>query len=139
MGHFMSDLKYTGSSNPSFEQGLEYRNGPILQGGVEVANTSLNAHINLLEDFNPNRMLDDDRWIPQGLFYDLNDNRNDNNQFPVRVPLDDQVVGYTNQQFFNALDPDIRSLPAFRLRSLSENGNNQATGVNAIFTFYNVF
>jgi len=74
-----------------------------------------------------------------GLYYDLIDNRNDQTVTNPRVPLDDQVAGYTNQQFFNALDADIRSLPAFRLRLLSENGNNQAAGVNTIFTFYNVF
>ena len=45
-------------------------------------------------------------------------------------------AGYTNQQFYNALDPDIRSLPDFRVRLLTENGNNQAIGVNSIFNFY---
>jgi hypothetical protein len=75
-------------------------------------------------------------WIPQGLYYDLIDNRNDNNGAPVRVPLVDNVVGYTNQQFFNALDNDITTLPAYRGRLLSENANNQIAGVNTIFTFY---
>ena len=136
IGHFMSDLKYTGSSSPTFEQDFEYRNGPILEDGVEVANTSLNAHINLLEDFNPRRRDDPDRWIPQGLFYDLFDSRNDFLQTPVRVGLDDQVNNYTNEQFFNALDPEVRSTDGFKTRLLSENGNLQAAGVNEIFTFY---
>ncbi len=134
----MSDLKYNGSSSPSFEQGLEYRNGDIRQDGFVVAVTGLNAHVNLLEDFD-NHRADPDGWIPQGLFYDLIDNRNDNNAVPRRVLLDDIVNVYTNQQFFNALDPDIRSLPNFRIRLLIENGNDQEAGVNAIFQFYNVF
>jgi hypothetical protein len=70
------------------------------------------------------------------LYYDLIDNRNDFNAVPQRIPLVDNVLNYTNQQFFNALDADINSLPAYRVRLLSENGNNQAAGVNTIFNFY---
>jgi hypothetical protein len=46
------------------------------------------------------------------------------------------VLNYTNQQFYNALDPDVASMAGFRARLLSENNNNQAAGVNQIFTFY---
>ena len=139
MGHFMTELKYGVNSIPMFNQDFEYRNGDIRQGGNVVAITGLNVNLNLLEDFSPTRLNDPDAWIPQGLYHDLIDNRNDNIQTPVRNALDDQVTGYTNQQFFNALDPDIRSLPNFRLRLLNENGNNQAAGVNTIFTYYEVF
>jgi hypothetical protein len=66
----------------------------------------------------------------------LFDNRNDRDTLPRRVDLNDIVVGYTNQQFFNALDDDINNLPTYRIRLLNENGNNQAAGVNPIFTFY---
>ncbi len=97
----------------------------------------LSSHLNALEDFSPDRTFDPDAWIPQGLYYDLIDDRNDG--LFGRVLLDDNVLNYNNQQFFNALDPDIRSLPDFRVRLLNENGNNQATDVNTIFTFYNVF
>jgi hypothetical protein len=90
-----------------------------------------------LEDFNPRRnIIDPFWWIPQGLYYDMIDNLNDNNLVPRRVPLVDNVFDYTNQQFFNALDADINNLPAYRVRLLGENGNNQAAGVNTIFTFY---
>lgn len=93
--------------------------------------------MNLLEDFSPLRTVDDPFWwIPQGLYYDLLDNRNDLFGLPLRVPLDDLVDVYTNQQFFNALDADINNLPAFRLRLLNENSNSQVAGVNTIFTFY---
>lgn len=136
-GHFMANMKYGADSDGAWEQGIEYRNGPIREGGIEVANTGLNAHLNLLEDFSPARTNDPFRWIPQGLFYDLMDNRNDNAVVtPARVLLNDVVNGYTNQMFFNALDSDINSLPTFRLRLLNENANNQSVGVTAIFDFY---
>ncbi|MEO6638534.1 MAG: hypothetical protein ABIN25_09665 [Ginsengibacter sp.] len=68
--------------------------------------------------------------------YDLIDNRNDNAIALPRVPLNDNVVGYTNQQLFNALQSDVTTLQQYRVRLLSQNNNNQATGVNTNFTFY---
>jgi len=60
--------------------------------------------------------------------------------FDVRnefFPVQDNVLNYTNQQFFNALDNDVRSIPQFRIRLLAENGNNQAAQVTDLFTRYN--
>lgn len=96
----------------------------------------LNSNLNLLEDFSPNRTADPFNWIPQGLYYDLFDPRNDravtgNFLYPI-----DLVSGYTNQQFFNALDADINNLPAYRQRLLSENSNSQAANVTSLFSFY---
>lgn len=94
----------------------------------------LGAHFNALEDFNPNRTNDPFRWIPEGIYYDLFDNRNDdffNPAFPF-----DNVVGYTDQQFFNALDNDVRSMPQYRNRLLQQNGNNQLNQVTTLFTDY---
>ena len=136
MGHFLTNMKYGGGSVGWNAQGFFYGNGVIRQDGVDVAITGLNAHLNLLEDFSPLRGVDPFRWIPRGLYYDLLDNRNDNLQTPVRVPLVDDVLNYSNESFFNALDADIRSLPNYRTRLLSENGNSQAGGVNTIFNFY---
>lgn len=133
MGHFMADLKYGANSGSTREQGVDYFNGSINDNGT-ITNTGLNSHINLLEDFSSQRRNDPFWWIPQGLYYDLMDNRND--VLFNRVLLNDQVSNYTNQQFFNALDADINTLPNYRLRLLSENANNQAAGVNTIFTFY---
>ncbi|MBD3750710.1 MAG: hypothetical protein IE931_14580 [Sphingobacteriales bacterium] len=96
----------------------------------------MSSHLNLLKDFDPSRTYDPFHWIPQGLFYDLMDHRNDNDASPRRVLLDDTVYGNTNQQMFNALDNDIYSLQDYKTRLLSENGYNQQTGVNTIFTFY---
>lgn len=133
-GRILADNKYGILSSRQFEQGFEYRNGSIWQFGSQVAITGLNAHLNLLEDFSPARLNDPYSWIPQGMFLDLIDNRND--IAFNRVNLDDQVVGYTNQQFFSALDFDISNLQAYRTRLLQENNNSQAAGVNAIFNFY---
>ena len=131
MGHFLTAARY-GVQSPQFnEQTIAYTNNNPVNG--------LNSNLNLLEDFNPRRTIDDPFWwIPQGLYYDLIDNRNDLTADPlnVRVRLDDNVTGYTNLQFFNALDADINNLPAYRTRLLSENGNNQAAGVTTIFNFY---
>ena len=131
IGHFLTNSRY-GTQSPQFiEQGIGYTNGNPA--------ATLNSNLNLLEDFNPRRTVNDPFWwIPQGLYYDLIDNRNDLTVDPlnVRVPLDDSVIGYTNSQFFNALDADIDNLPAYRVRLLNENANNQAAGVNTIFTFY---
>lgn len=50
-------------------------------------------------------------------------------------PVVDGVNGYTNLQFFNALDNDVRSIPQFRQRLFSETGFNQA--VIHLFAEYN--
>lgn len=38
--------------------------------------------------------------------------------------------------FFNSLDNDVTDLGDYRQNLLQENGNDQATGVNSIFSFY---
>lgn len=127
MGHFLSDQQYLLQSSQVIEQGIGYTNNNPVNG--------LSSHLNLLEDFNPNRTNDPFRWIPQGLMYDLMDDRNDNNAVPRRVPLDDQVNGYTIEQLFNALQADVTTLQAYHTRLISQTNNNPA-GVNIIFTFY---
>ena len=138
MGHFLADRKYGGQNIATVEQRLRYRNNNIENFNNNVlAMTGLNAHFNMLEDFSSRRTVDDPFfWIPQGLFYDLIDNRNDFNFNLSRVPLNDNVSSYTNQQFFNALDADVNNLPAYRARLLSENANRDAAGVTTIFNFY---
>lgn len=48
----------------------------------------------------------------------------------------DAVSGYTNQEFFDALDTDINDLVEYRQRLLQENGNSQAIQVNQLFNEY---
>ena len=94
----------------------------------------LNCHLASLESFNPNSINGIWPWIPEGLPYDLFDDRNDAafNGF-----VTDNVNGYINSQLFNALQSDVRSIPAFRDRLLQLNGNNQQVQVNALFNAYN--
>lgn len=100
----------------------------------------LNANFASIENFNPtiNQLfgttVDPHQWIPQGLPYDLFDNRNDFN-FNINLPVDN-VAGYTAQQCFNALQGDVRTVPAFRDRLLQQNGNNQAAAVTNLFFRY---
>ncbi len=143
MGHVMTDIKYGGINMFVFEQGFAYQNNNIhniVNNTIvfpAVASTGLNAHLNLLEDFSPLRTNDPFAWIPQGLFYDLVDNRNDELQNPQRIPLNDGVSSYTIQELFNAIDDDITTIPAYRIRLLQENSNRDAAGVTTIFNFYN--
>jgi len=127
MGHFLADQRYAHRSAQANEQGIGYLNNNSV--------ALLSSHLNLLEDFDPSRTGDPFRWIPKGLMYDLMDNRNDNNAVPRRIPLDDNVTGYTIQQIFNALQSDVTSLQQYRVRLLTQNTNNP-TGVTSIFTFY---
>jgi hypothetical protein len=129
MGHVLTARKYGVASGEFSEQREWYRNNSPVVG--------LNSNLNLLEDFNPSRTADPFRWIPQGLYYDLTDNRNDASaSTPPRVALNDNVSSYSNMQFFNALDLDVRSLQAYKTRLLLENNNRDAPGVNTIFGFY---
>lgn len=125
-GRVLADRVYgVNFSSAQTEQGETYWNNDPVAG--------LSSHLNLLEDFNPNINIDDDpfRWIPQGLYYDLFDARNEVS------PVIDNVQGYTNQQFFNALDNDITSLQNYRVRLLQENNNNQSVSVTDLFAQYN--
>jgi len=109
----------------------------LLQGKIDLKRQSIQldallfCYLNVFEYFSPNRTADPFRWIPEGIYFDLFDARNE-----ATLVIDD-VTGYTNQQFFNALDNDIRSIPQFRTRLLIENSNNQAASVNALFGQYN--
>jgi hypothetical protein len=123
MGHWLTNRKYGTLSGPFVEQGNTYWNNiPVI---------GLNSNLNLLEDFDPNRLIDPFRWIPQGLFNDMIDARNE----PF-LPVTDEVSNFTNEQFFNALDSDISNLPNFRIRLMLENGNDQIIHVTNLFGQY---
>lgn len=104
-----------------------------LQGSTFSNNTfeNINANFWAIESFNPNLSSDKWRWIPRGLPYDLWDNRDDGG-FPVA----DAVYGFTINQSFNALQSDVRSIPAFKERLLQQNGNLQFLQVNSLFNAY---
>lgn len=102
-------------------QGIEYEN---IAGG-------LNCYLNAIESFNPNLNGDVYRWIPKGFPYDLIDGGIEIN------PVVDNVNDYTIQQCFRGLQPDVRTIPAYRDRLLQQNGNNQNVQVNDLIHEYN--
>lgn len=122
MGHYLADRQYGTSAGCQIEQ----------DGGSSWCNFNGTGHphLDVLESFDPNLPTDPFQWIPQGLFHDLRDTSNEN------TPLVDQVTGYTNQQMFNAFQSDIFTLQEYRYKLLLQNGNNQAAGVNALFSQY---
>jgi hypothetical protein len=67
-------------------------------------------------------------FIPRGLFYDLTDNN------PFGNEINDQVNTYTIAQLYNALQPDVKSIPQFRTRLQTQAGTNVNNG--ALFTWY---
>jgi hypothetical protein len=95
---------------------------------------TLNPNLAAIESFDPNLGADVHRWIPQGLPYDLLDNRNDLAFFGA---VNDNVTGYTINQCYDALQPEVQSIPAFRDRLLLNSGNNQQAQANQLFNAYN--
>jgi hypothetical protein len=75
-------------------------------------------------------------WIPMGLLLDLQDDTTDIVRINNGVNLIDNANGYTNHMFYNALDSDIKSPQAFRVRLLQENSNLDQTDVNSLFQAY---
>ena len=122
IGHFATDWKYAGVTAPVSEQSVWYFNNTPVNG--------LSSRLNLLENFDPNSAFDVFAWIPQGLYYDLIDNRNE------FTPVIDGVLGFDNRQFFDALDADVVSVTQFRDRLIVENPNNQTNQVLALFNQY---
>ena len=102
------------------------------RAGVFNTNSTTSSHRLYLENFDPDRTQNPFRWIPEGIYHDLFDTRIDD-----AVLVTDNVSNYTNQQFFNALDTDVKTMQQFRQRLLNENGNSQAAAVNTLFTSYN--
>ncbi|MEX8546061.1 MAG: hypothetical protein V5804_00540 [Mucilaginibacter sp.] len=122
MGQYLADKQYGTQSGSAVEQGIGYSNNSPVYG--------LSSHLNLLEDFSPYRTNDPFFWIPQGIFYDLKDTRNETS------PVTDQVSGYTNQQMFNAFNSSINSLAGYKSSLLQLNGNNQSGAVTYLFSQY---
>lgn len=100
----------------------------IEQNGGGVFCTD-HAHIRVLETFSPNLQTDPFRWIPKGIFLDLNDN----NSPPETAPVNDQVSEYSNQQMFSSIEGDVSSMQAYRNRLLAKYGGAQTTQVNNLF------
>jgi len=85
-----------------------------------------------LENFDPNWMLNLSRWMPLGVLHDLMDDRVESNGESVN----ENVSGYTQQKFFNALQSDVISIPVYKDRLLQQNNNNQQSAVDILFQSY---
>ena len=126
IGHYFANKTYGFNSSDVKEQGITYQNHYPL--------SNLSSHLNLLEDFNPFRTYDVFHWIPQGLFYDLNDTRNDNS-FNSSAVID-QVSNFSNQQMFNAFSYGITTLQNYRANFIRLNPNNQTSQLTTLFSQY---
>ncbi|TXK22433.1 hypothetical protein FVR03_23030 [Pontibacter qinzhouensis] len=118
-GQFLAHQRYTTNSSIINRQGEAWET----------------TRLNYLENYNPNFLGDSFRWIPEGVFLDLMDNTPNETRANFR-PVNDAVLGFTNQQLFNALDSDVRSIQAYRARLMQENNNNQLTQVTDLFNQY---
>lgn len=91
-------------------------------------------HLDVEENFDPNLLSDPFKWIPQGLFRDLNDNANE--QKATGGFVNDNVSGFTDQQMFDAFQNTIFTLQDYRLRLIQLNPNNQTTQITSLFGDY---
>jgi len=91
---------------------------------------------NFLENFNPDRniTLDPNRWLAKGLFYDLMDSGIE--PTPQSTIQFDNVSGYTNAQFYNALLSDVNNMQDYKNKLLLQNNNNQHLDVIQLFSQY---
>lgn len=127
MGEFLADRRYGNTlSTLRGNQGISYVNNSPVSG--------LSSHINVLEDFSPFRTADPFHWIPQGLYEDLLDTRNDN-AFNASAVIDN-VSGYTNQQMFNSFNSGITTLQGYRINLLNTTTNTTSGSVANLFQQY---
>ncbi len=71
-------------------------------------------------------------WIPAGIMYDLVDNNQDN----IRTGYIDKVSGFTYEELFDALQPDIRSPQEFRDQLLSTCDEGEKDNIDDLFEAY---
>ena len=136
MARTMCDRQYGTNSRPFPDvAGNIYQNGTVSFNNQNGTTTRLSSHLSYLELYDPNRAANPFRWIPEGIFYDLIDTRNEPS--PVLDGVSNTTVRFTNAQIWNALDADIRSMPQYRDRLIGENPNNQIAQVRALFAEYN--
>lgn len=132
LGHYLADKKWglecttfpeQGTNISNFENTLLFSNG-----------NGYSSQHNFLEDYYPQRdiSLDPNRWLPKGLFNDMIDNGIE----PTSTFVSDNVSGFTNQQFFQALQNDVNSIPDYKAKFLQQNNYSQQTQINELFSQY---
>ncbi len=97
--------------------------------------STYSSHHNFLEDYNPNREIDKDpnRLLPKGLFNDMMDQGIESNQSSIQF---DNVSGFTNAQFYNALTNNVNSMLDYKALILQQNNFNQQNEVTQLFNEY---
>ena len=133
MGHYLSNKKWGLECTTFPEQGTD--NGNFVSVIYFSAGGGKSSKENFLEDFNPKRnvTLDPNRWLAKGLFYDMIDPAG--NESPASTIIDN-VSGFTNQQFYQALQNDVNSMSDYKAKFLLQNNFSQQTQINELFSQY---
>lgn len=136
MGHFLANQRYTTTASPQSEQvgGSTWASAayPVCSG---TGNNSTAPHADVLENFNPNLLLDPFSWVPKGLMWDMMDNT------PNETIVNDQVSGFTTAILFKALQSDVSTIQQYEARIKSQNpvqpGTTTPTQLDYLFRSYN--
>ncbi len=125
MGHFLAEQRYGITASCQNEQ----------IGNFTFCNNNFTGHphLDVLENFVPTLQADPFKWIPKGLMRDLMDNTTE----PSQTLVNDQVINYSIQQIFAALQSDITSVSGYKARLIQQNPGNQTTQVTNLFASYN--
>ena len=132
MGQYLANKKWSLECTTFPEQGRDISN--FLYVIYFSAGGGKSSKENFLEDFNPRRdiTLDPNRWLAKGLFYDMMDSGLESSNSGIV----DNVSGFTNQQFYQALQNDVNSMSDYKAKFLQQNNFSQQTQINALFTEY---
>ena len=132
IGQYLANKKWGLQCTTFPEQGSDISN--FVNVLYFSASTGKSSKENFLEDFNPNRnvMLDPNRWLAKGLYNDMIDGGLESSNSGII----DNVSGFTNQQFYQALQNDVNSMSDYKAKFLQQNNFLQQTQINALFTEY---
>ncbi len=131
MGHYLADKKWKLKSTSFPEQG----NFNLSQHFLYFSNQNgISSHQYFLESYNPRRATDPDRWIPKGLFYDLCDPPLE--KYTDASGIIDKVNGFTVEQLYHAMQPEVETITDFKYRLLKENRDYQYVEVLKLFAAY---
>ena len=75
-------------------------------------------------------------WVPAGILLDLMDSKSDYIRGSYPDYFYDDAEGFSNQDFFNALDKDVRSPQQFRDRLMKNTSDRDKTDVTKLFEAY---
>ncbi|PWU05114.1 MAG: hypothetical protein C5B52_00280 [Bacteroidetes bacterium] len=130
MGHHLADKKWGMLSTSFPEQGDLIR----MQNLVTFrATANFSSHVVFLESYQPHKKDDPNAWIPKGLLYDLVDSSTE--LFP-QSGIIDEVSGFTNEELYKALQPDVKDIFEYKHKLLIQNNFRQQQAVNELFKEY---